>query len=60
MAAVKLDLVNQLRALQAKMKAHQELVEVGVDKLEEGKTIRDNKRKEILLKEIKTSWGPGL
>ena len=57
MAAVKLDLVNQLRALQAKMKAHQELVEVGVDKLEEGKTIRDNKRKEILLKEIKIILG---
>ena len=53
MASAKLDLVNQLRILHKKLGAKQTCIEARINKLEDGKTIRDNRRKEILLKEVK-------
>ena len=53
MASAKLDMVNQLRALEIKLKKHEEEIEAGVDRLETGKKNRGVMTKEILLKEVK-------
>ena len=53
MGTVKLDLVNKLYVVLNKLKMQHEAVEKAMDKLEEEKLTRDNKRKEVLLQEIK-------
>ena len=53
MAVMKATLVNQLRSLQEKLKGQESRIEIGVDKLENGKGGRDSKRKEIILNELK-------
>ena len=53
MAVIKATLVNQLRSLQEKLKGQESRIEIGVDKLENGKGGRDSKRKEIILNELK-------
>ena len=49
----KTTLLTQLRGLQDKLKEQERMIETSVDDVENGKSCRDSKRKEIFLQEAK-------